>query len=81
LKSQIVSFLALQPAAALMEYASVSAMRLSGYRRNITLRSWRTVQKNSTTIISDASGFLPTQNDDWHDVSGHHRYYGAAASR
>jgi hypothetical protein len=64
-----------------MEYVSFSAMRLTDYRRNITLRSWRTVQKNSIAIISDARGFLPTQNDDWHDVSGHHRYYGAAAFR
>jgi hypothetical protein len=28
-------------------------------------------------IVSDA--FLPSQPGDWHDVSGHHRYYGSSA--
>jgi hypothetical protein len=31
-------------------------------------------------IISDRVSDLPLiQADDWHDVMGHHRYYGAAA--
>jgi hypothetical protein len=28
-------------------------------------------------IVSDA--FPPSQPGDWHDVSGHHRYYGSSA--
>jgi hypothetical protein len=32
------------------------------------------------TILSDSSRFLvATQPGDWHDVSGHHRYYGSSA--
>jgi hypothetical protein len=31
-------------------------------------------------IISDATRALVSQAGDWHDVSGHHRYYGSSAT-
>lgn len=36
---------------------------------------------SSATIICDATRSRPTssQPGDWHDVSGHHRYYGSSA--
>jgi len=36
--------------------------------------------RQRTIIISDAFRvFGPAQPGDWHDVSGHHRYYGSSA--
>ena len=39
------------------------------------------MQRTSATIISDSSDRSPatSQPGDWHDVSGHHRYYGSSA--
>jgi hypothetical protein len=38
------------------------------------------MQRAPATIISDANRSSATsQPGDWHDVSGHHRYYGSSA--
>ena len=39
------------------------------------------MQRKPATIISDAAR-LPasSQAGDWHDTSGHHRYYGSSAT-
>ena len=43
------------------------------------------MQRKPASIISDAtkahaSSPASTQAGDWHDVSGHHRYYGSSAT-
>jgi len=43
------------------------------------------MQRKPASIISDAtkahaSSPASTQTGDWHDVSGHHRYYGSSAT-
>jgi hypothetical protein len=30
-------------------------------------------------IINDAAPHVPSQSGDFHDVTGHHRYYGSSA--
>jgi hypothetical protein len=36
--------------------------------------------RKSATIISDsARAPAPSQAPDWHDATGHHRYYGSSA--
>ena len=39
------------------------------------------MQRKPASIISDATRSPATsQPGDWHDVSGHHRYYGSSAT-
>jgi hypothetical protein len=39
------------------------------------------MSRKLATIISDAARFpAATQAGDWHDFSGHHRYYGSSAT-
>jgi hypothetical protein len=39
------------------------------------------MSREPATIISDASQFrASSQAGDWHDTSGHHRYYGSSAT-
>lgn len=35
--------------------------------------------RKPATIISDAARLSAAQAGDWHDVTGHHRYYGSSA--
>ncbi len=36
--------------------------------------------RHPAMITSDATRTLVSQAGDWHDVSGHHRYYGSSAT-
>ena len=39
------------------------------------------MQRTPGSIISDSARIpAATQPGDWHDVSGHHRYYGSSAT-
>jgi hypothetical protein len=38
------------------------------------------MSRQPAMIISDATRALVSQAGDWHDVSGHHRYYGSSAT-
>jgi hypothetical protein len=35
--------------------------------------------RQTAKIISDSARSLASSAGDWHDVSGHHRYYGSSA--
>ncbi|KRR03890.1 hypothetical protein [Bradyrhizobium valentinum] len=38
------------------------------------------MRRQPATIICDATKWrAPSQAGDWHDVTGHHRYYGSSA--
>ena len=63
-----------------------AALDLHDYVQNAaTARHTETVMlRKPATTISDAAksyGFAPasSQAGDWHDVTGHHRYYGSSA--
>jgi len=79
LNSQLLSFLAFQPALTIVEYAWLAVTRpvdnSSGRGLAIAL-----LTGDPITIITDrASEPSLIQADNWHDLTGHHRYYGAAA--
>ena len=39
------------------------------------------MSRKPATIICDATrSYASSQAGDWHDVSGHHRYYGSSAT-
>lgn len=63
-----------------MEYARVAAIRLIDSPNARSHLVSAHLVADPIRIISDrASGLWPTQSDDWHDMTGHHRYYGSAA--
>jgi hypothetical protein len=35
--------------------------------------------RQTATILSDSARSPASSGGDWHDVSGHHRYYGSSA--
>jgi hypothetical protein len=80
LKSLQLSFLAFQPALTAIEYAWFAACHLvdgPGVRSQLAATF---LTSDPIKIISDRPGDLSSiQADDWHGMTGHHRYYGGAA--
>jgi hypothetical protein len=81
LKSHLLSFLAFQPALTVVEYAWLAAARLVNSPNGQSHLASALLIDDSIKIISDRAGDQSSiQSDDWHDMTGHHRYYGGAVS-
>jgi hypothetical protein len=81
LKSHLLSFLAFQPALTVVEYAWIAAARLVNSPSGQSHLAAVLLTDDPIRIISDrASDLSSVRADDWHDMTGHHRYYGSAAS-
>jgi hypothetical protein len=81
LKTQLLSLLAFQPAATAIEYAWDAATRLAAGQDERFRPQARIIANWPITIISfhprDFAAFQ--DSSDWHDMCGHHRYYGESA--
>jgi hypothetical protein len=81
LKIQILSLLALQPAVTMIEYAWDATTRLTAGQGERFRAQGRVIGNRPIRIISfHPSNFASFQDHaDWHDMSGHHLYYGRSA--
>jgi hypothetical protein len=75
LKTAFLSLLAFQPAA-----SAVEAFLFAGRRLAADPLPVPTETRQSVKIISDrAWRSISSTSSDWHDLTGHHRYYGRSS--
>jgi hypothetical protein len=82
LKSLLLDMLAYQPATIKVGYALIAMGRPTNHMkpRHLNSAAGTAMASRAAILICDhASTSLFVQADDWHDVTGHHRYYGHSA--
>jgi hypothetical protein len=83
LKSLLLGMLAYHPAEIKVGYALIAMGRLTNHMRpRHPRRAAGTAMASRAApilICDQASNALFVQADDWHDLTGHHRYYGHSA--